>query len=144
MGIRRHIAKPTTADGIEFRSRLEAHKEVEDLNVSDLQSPQAVDYWSLVSKQDRLRLTSSPPRERCPWCGGITIHSAMCEEQLADWARLKWGKYKGKLVSDVPTDYLEFVLDGQYGSTFDRRMILDELQQRDGVFKSLHYECLAS
>jgi hypothetical protein len=92
---------------------------------------QQVDWWSEVMPQDLESLTSQVPQTRCPWCRGINHHHPMCEEQRREWARMTWGKYKGKVIESVPTDYLEFVLQNGFGVTDDRRMFLDELLRRN-------------
>ena len=44
---------------------------------------------------------------------------------------MPWGRYKDRQISDVPTDYLTFVLPQRFGTSDDRMAFLEELQRRD-------------
>ena len=68
--------------------------------------------WDQIEEKDRHYLTA-PRRvpDPCAWCGGRRCHSAMCDELHEHWAiRMKFGRYKGKKIQDVPPDYLRWLL----------------------------------
>ena len=68
-------------------------------------------YWANISDSDHDYLTG--PRNYsapCPWCGGRYRHSRLCDELRASWEPvLPFGMHKGKPLSDVPRDYLEWL-----------------------------------
>ena len=68
--------------------------------------------WSQLPDWDREYLTS--PRDYpapCPWCSGRLHHSPQCDELRAGWeVSIPFGKWKGKPLSQVPSDYLEWLL----------------------------------
>ena len=68
--------------------------------------------WADITDVDRAYLLG--PRERptpCLWCGGRTRHGALCEELHKGWElKLPWGAHRGKRLSEVPTDYLNWLL----------------------------------
>ena len=68
-------------------------------------------YWANISDSDREYLTG--PRKfpaPCPWCGGIYRHNSSCDELRASWELiLPFGMHKGKPLSEVPHDYLEWL-----------------------------------
>ena len=60
-----------------------------------------------------------PPVPACPWCGGRTVHSEACNELRMSWEPvLPWGKHRGKRISEVPSDYLLWLL-GREGVSSD-------------------------
>jgi len=88
------------------------------------------DFWDRMLCEDRLYATSRPPQERCPWCKGITRHHPMCQEQLDGWSYpMPWGKHKGKLLRDIPTDYLCWLWKREIISDL-RRELRRELDSR--------------
>jgi hypothetical protein len=94
------------------------------------------DYWEMTSEADRAYLTATPPRARCPWCGGISHHTKECFGQ----PRMPWGKFKDKPMSCVPIRYLTYVLRKWFGRMEHRRRILDELQRRYTRFRTEEWE----
>ena len=99
------------------------------------------DWWYYLSEEQMLELLS--PRRRpgpCFICGGRTVHSAECKALRDSWHTMPWGKHKKKHISEVPTDYLEFVLDRVYGTQDHRRMFLEELQKRSPRFNTPYWE----
>lgn len=72
-----------------------------------------------------------PIRLRCVWCKQVGRHHPVCQEQLDEWSRMRWGKHKGERIENVETDYLERVLRFRFGSQEDRRQFLDVLLTRD-------------
>ncbi len=68
-------------------------------------------YWVNISDADREYLTG--PRKfpaPCPWCGGRYRHNSSCNELRASWElTLPFGKHKGKPLSAVPHEYLEWL-----------------------------------
>ncbi|TWU27569.1 putative quorum-sensing-regulated virulence factor [Bythopirellula polymerisocia] len=69
-------------------------------------------HWSQITDEDREYLCG--PREYpppCPSCGGRLHHHPLCEELRASWEpKMPFGKHKGKPLSQVPHDYLEWLL----------------------------------
>ncbi len=72
--------------------------------------------WANLDEQDRDYLTA-PRRypEPCAWCGGRTRHNPMCFA-LHCWPTLDFGRFRGKAISDVRVDYLQWVLAARAGS----------------------------
>jgi hypothetical protein len=96
-------------------------------------------YWDQLDEKDRRYLTG-PRRwpDPCAWCGGRRCHSAMCDELHEHWAvRLKFGKYKGRKIQDLPSDYLLWLLkvravrDQDARKDICRFLGIDEDQYRD-------------
>ncbi len=71
--------------------------------------------WSQLPQLDYEYLTG--PRcwpSPCAWCGGRIRHSPACEELKDSWEpAMPFGKHKGKPVSEVPADYLDWMLTSQ-------------------------------
>jgi hypothetical protein len=67
--------------------------------------------WSQVSVPDYRDLTTKrnyPPP--CRWCGGRLVHNRLCDWLCQSWQpTLPFGKHKGKRLSDVPIDYLQWL-----------------------------------
>lgn len=75
-------------------------------------------YLANISAADLHYLTG--PRQHpapCPWCGGRLRHSPRCDDLRLSWEpSLRFGKHKGKPLSLVPLDYLEWLrpkVDGE-------------------------------
>ena len=115
---------------------------VDNVNQFPVPRPEdeVTDWWNEISEKDRDYLTSPTPSSRCAWCEGITAHTAMCDQQREDWARMRFGKHKKRLITDVPTDYLDFVLKSKYGGESDREQWLEELQKRSDKYKTPRWE----
>ena len=68
-------------------------------------------YWVNLSDTDRDYLTG--PRKfpaPCPWCGGACHHNRLCDELRTSWEpTLPFGKHKGKPLSAIPREYLEWL-----------------------------------
>jgi hypothetical protein len=67
--------------------------------------------WAGILNDDYQYLTG--PRslpERCAWCGGLNCHSQACHDLYDMWGVLPFGQYKGRRPSEVPVDYLRWVL----------------------------------
>ena len=87
-----------------------------------------IDYWELISDEDREYIRTPPRQERCSWCKGIAHHHPLCDEMRSSWSRVWWGTYNGRNIRDVPTDYLEWLV-----ATFangDERRDMSELELR--------------
>lgn len=67
--------------------------------------------WQQLSERDYAYLTG--PRSypsSCPWCGGRLIHAEACEELRASWELvMPYGKHKGRRISELPLDYLDWL-----------------------------------
>lgn len=67
--------------------------------------------WQQVTQHDYDHLNG--PRDwpsPCPWCGGRYIHSRACQELTASWEpTMPFGKHKGKRLSGVPKEYLNWL-----------------------------------
>jgi uncharacterized protein (DUF3820 family) len=72
--------------------------------------------WSQLYPHDYQYLTEKRVYPRpCTWCGGRMHHNPLCEDLQASWQpALPFGRYKGKALSDVPHEYLEWfaTIDG--------------------------------
>lgn len=94
-----------------------------------------IDWWLVLDDDERRDLSTPTPesrRRRCPWCNRRASHAAWCVEMRREWGRMKIGKtHRGKILEDVPEDYLAWLLQYCVGSSDDRRMWLEELQGRD-------------
>jgi uncharacterized protein (DUF3820 family) len=69
-------------------------------------------YWSQITEEDRDYLTG--PRvypSRCAWCYGRLAHSTQCWELRKSWGfEMPFGKHAGKPITEVPHDYLRWLL----------------------------------
>ena len=69
-------------------------------------------YWASVCSEDYRYLTA--PRSfpsPCSWCGGRLRHHPCCDDLRAGWVpTMPFGKHKGRKLSDVPGDYLRWLL----------------------------------
>lgn len=69
-------------------------------------------FWGQISESEYDFLTG--PRTypaSCAWCGGRLVHTAFCDELRVSWeAVMLFGKHKGKRISAVPRDYLQWLL----------------------------------
>ncbi len=66
--------------------------------------------WNDISDEDRAYLCG--PRkwpEPCAWCGGRMFHSPLCVE-LSWEPKMRFGKHKGKRISQVPMSYLKWLV----------------------------------
>jgi uncharacterized protein (DUF3820 family) len=67
--------------------------------------------WTQVDPHDYRDMTR--PRvypQPCPWCGGRLRHNPLCDELRSSWEpTVPFGMHKGKRLSDVPHDYLEWL-----------------------------------
>lgn len=95
---------------------------------SDTLSAYSEHCWEGISSEARDHLLG--PRERpapCPWCGGRTRHGALCVELRASWEpTLPFGKHRGKRLSDVPTDYLRWLLRNSHSLDSELRTAITE------------------
>lgn len=68
--------------------------------------------WKQVTQQDYAYLNG--PRSwplPCPWCGGRLRHSQACHELTKSWEpTMPFGKHKGRPISEVPKDYLYWLI----------------------------------
>lgn len=69
-------------------------------------------YWSQISKADHSYLLG--PRDyppACAWCGGRMVHNPLCDELRQSWEPIVlFGKHLGRRVSEVPGDYLSWLV----------------------------------
>ena len=90
--------------------------------------------WSIIPA-DMIEDLRQPLRLRCVWCKRLVSaeqdHHPACKEQLDEWARMPWGKYKNQRIADIDTGYLELCLRWCFGDRLLRQMILNELIPRD-------------
>ena len=97
---------------------------------SDFESDEPIDWWQHIADEDREHLLGpeldDPPTAeqlaqlrawrldrqpgKCFFCGGRTIHNPECFI-VAFRSVLPFGRYKGTLVSEVPKDYLVWLLE---------------------------------
>lgn len=68
--------------------------------------------WSQVSQKDYEYLTGDRNWPApCPWCAGRLLHSQACERLRRSWEpTMPFGKHKGRPVSEVPVDYLYWLV----------------------------------
>lgn len=87
-------------------------------------------YWANISAGERQYLTA--PRqspEPCPWCGGRYKHNPTCDELRLSWEpTLPFGKHRGKPLSQIPRDYLEWLRTADGIATDLREAISIELK----------------
>lgn len=70
-----------------------------------------VDYWDLMSGEDRKYARTKPNQDLCPWCKRRTSHHPACMVDSDEWAlKMPFGKYKDKPIRDIEPSYLEWVL----------------------------------
>jgi len=78
--------------------------------VGDVSHERNEQRWASTSAEDFAYLTG--PRNYpgpCPWCGGRLRHNPRCDELRASWEpEMPIGRHKGKRVSEVPRDELEW------------------------------------
>ena len=105
------------------------------------------DPWDDLFPEDYVRITKTPSLRfdpPCPWCGRRNGHHWLCEQQRAEWATMPWGKYKNRQITEVPEDYLKFVLIQMFGTSDDRKMLLEELQRiQPGKYRGPFWESYA-
>lgn len=69
-------------------------------------------FWEQIPDRDLVYLVA--PRkypDPCPWCGGRTKHNPTCDELRGSWEiAMPFGKWKGKPISQVPADYLMWLV----------------------------------
>ncbi len=89
--------------------------------------------WAELLTDDYCFLTG--PRRypsRCPWCGGRLVHNRRCDDLRSDWEpKMPFGKHKGRRVSEVPKDYLRWLI--AHCARFEpdlRQAIEDRLKSR--------------
>jgi len=89
------------------------------------------DPWDHISPEQRAYVSSpNVHKAPCPWCGGRNTHSAMCNELTAGWVvTMPWGKHKGKPLSEVPQDYLDWLTDRELTEEF-KQDVRRELDRR--------------
>ena len=91
--------EPTLRPAIQSHSCVDCTDEENDRN------------WSRLTARDFAYLTA--PRcypAPCPWCGGRTRHNPHCDALQASWERtMPFGRHKGKRLSAVPLEYLEWL-----------------------------------
>jgi len=70
------------------------------------------DWWDWLYPEDYARLASPHVAPApCPWCGGRYRHNPLCDDLRASWeVVMPFGKHKGTPIRDVPTDYLQWLL----------------------------------
>lgn len=78
--------------------------------------------WGQLNDRDLAYLTAPRPAiEPCPWCRRRFGHSEACSDLCLDWeVEMPFGKWKGKKLSQVPRDYLEW-LQHKHGITSELR-----------------------
>jgi len=89
-------------------------------------------YWQNITDRDWQYLTG--PREHpqpCPWCGGRFRHNPLCDDLHRSWEPvLPFGKHRGRRVSEIPTDYLRWLLANSTGLDVDLRNGIDRVMEQ--------------
>ena len=69
-------------------------------------------YWSQLPPRDYAYLTGARGYPSpCVWCSGRLMHSPECDDLQRSWElEMPFGKHKGKRISEVPLDYLYWLL----------------------------------
>ena len=63
----------------------------------------------------------------CPFCGGRNHHSKLCLELWESWQpTLPFGKHAGKWLSEVPKDYLRWLLRNSSSLDSELRTAIEE------------------
>ena len=78
--------------------------------------------WEQLSDHDHAYLTAPRPTlDPCPWCRRRLNHSPACIDLRLSWeVEMPFGKHKGRPLSQVPRDYLTWML-GKDGITTELR-----------------------
>lgn len=78
--------------------------------------------WGQLNDRDLAYLSAPRPSlAPCPWCSRRTGHSQACVDLRLDWeVEMPFGKWKGRKLSQVPRDYLEW-LQHKHGITAELR-----------------------
>jgi len=68
--------------------------------------------WRQMEARDYHYATKPRPvPDACPWCGGRLVHNPLCDDLRRSWEpTMPFGKYKGRPLSQVPPDYLNWLL----------------------------------
>ncbi len=99
----------------------QATPDVAAMLVQDSTQPVDGDYsefcWSQIYPHDYRYLTAPRNcRSPCSWCGGRLHHTQACVDLRASfWPEMTFGKYKGKRLSAIPKNYLEWLAATQDG-----------------------------
>jgi hypothetical protein len=69
-------------------------------------------FWSQLTDRDLDDLAAGRNYpDPCSWCGGRWQHNPRCDELRELWeVAMPFGKYKGKPLSQVPADYLAWLV----------------------------------
>ena len=67
-------------------------------------SDSEVDWWAILTDEEREALKPRPIKRRCPWCKHVK-HTALCNE-LRPKRLMPLGKYKGQPIEELPLDYV--------------------------------------
>lgn len=83
-------------------------------------------YWQQIRETDRRYLLGPRHYPRpCLWCGGRLVHHPRCQELKLSWEPvIPFGRYAGKKVSDVPRNYLKWLVH-QLGPETELRAALE-------------------
>jgi len=78
--------------------------------------------WSQLNDCDLAYLTAPRPTlDPCPWCRRRHGHSQACIDLRLDWeVEMPFGMWKGRKLSTIPRDYLEW-LQHKHGITSELR-----------------------
>lgn len=90
-------------------------------------------YWNTLCDEDYEYLTGvrSLP-QRCTWCGGHYFHSPLCDQMRSSWEpTMSFGKYKGKSISDIPKEYLKWILKNTNALQDDLRCYLHDYLKKE-------------
>jgi hypothetical protein len=85
-------------------------------------------FWEQIADRDLVYLAcfrKNVPAP-CPWCGGRTTHNPRCNELRASWeVVMPFGRHKGKPLSQVPADYLDWLRRNGESLDMDLRDAID-------------------
>lgn len=116
---------------------------------SEAEADEPIDWWEEITDEDREYLLGptldDPPTPAqvaalrawragrhpgtCFFCGGRTVHNPECFI-IAFTSVLPFGRYKGRLVSEVPKDYLVWLLKNSTRLRSDLRTEIERVIQR--------------
>jgi hypothetical protein len=84
--------------------------------------------WAEIYPHDSRYLTAARSwPSPCPWCRGRLHHHPACDELRAESEpKMPFGKHKGRRVSQVPEDYLQWVLKHCTGIDDELRQAIEQ------------------
>ncbi len=111
----------TETESLPFKARDPSEFDASDVSTFDPFAPDDFE-WGQLNNRDLAYLAAPRPvAEPCPWCRRRYGHSQACVDLRLEWeVEMPFGKWKGKKLSQIPRDYLEW-LQHKHGITSELR-----------------------